>query len=1145
MRNCLQRAATLAALVCAATTVQPARAIDWDDAGNSASKLWSDNGNWNPDGSPANQNVNIGNLANAANDMTLFDGGYQITGLTVTNGADVVNSTDSGATNDFELIVNGDTSVSGSGSSIIIFGGDPDGLDTNNLTIGSGGSVILNSTTAQGTAVVEVDGDSGTGLLDIDGGTLIGTGRVDLEATPGVATTLLTNNGTITANTAPTFIGLAPAAGTLRLNATSANARFDWDGTGTTATILSHTININGNQTLDVDISTGTDGYGGTMNLYTGSTLDMEFGWELDAGVINANTPAFGLIIIGQDPFPGPGATIAGADWSMTGGTVNIDDTWDTLILQSNVNATGGTWNVAGKLQVDGTATFGAGTDLAPSGNGAQLVVNGSATISQTSFNWDGFLTTEVNDGASLTINSTNIDTAVDGYDGTLNINGGTVTVGNAWELEVATVNMDTSNSDSDLSGSAITVNSSAATINVTGSGASEADINAELIVDAALDVNIDPGTTLDLATNSVNVTGTTWDGGAGSRLRNGAATINAATTYNLPGGDIDLDDGNDTLNAQLTINADAIDTSSPATDGVDGTLTINNAGELAVNLTGDVPWRMDGTLNYNGDAISGVFISGASPVDFTATSELNVNGEGAISSRAFFRGVVNINDAPEDLELLGGSTVAGNTNEIDGGTINGPGQLAIDSGQSLRGHGTINAPIRGDGSTSQLIAADGTLDVNGMLVSMGTLGTSGAAAVLDINAFNTNATNIVRLAGGRIQGGLITNDGANGINGFGEVASRVNNNSRIDAEGGNLVLSNATSLWDGTSNTGSLNAISGNLELIDNAAYLFDGTVSVSNGREVFANGFELEFEPASTLSMAGGAYRSTNATDLGGNVDATAGVSTLRISGSTVFENNSQTTLTGDLQLDNVRTIVQAGAGFAGGGRLINLAGRPLILEDGANAAVEVDNQGVLDLGVAAAAQATVGNLNAGAGAEMNVDIAGTALSAIDTLAVSSIANLGGTLNLSLLGGFAPSLGQTFTILTALSRNGTFAAVNQPATMPAGLMFDVLYNPTNVQLSVVNSVAYTADFDMDGDVDADDLIQWEGDYGLNGDSDADSDGDSDGVDFLAWQQQNGSGVPPAAAAVGAVPEPATWALLAIGALALAGLRRRAGGVR
>ncbi|MBA3485096.1 MAG: hypothetical protein H0T51_25145 [Pirellulales bacterium] len=71
----------------------------------------------------------------------------------------------------------------------------------------------------------------------------------------------------------------------------------------------------------------------------------------------------------------------------------------------------------------------------------------------------------------------------------------------------------------------------------------------------------------------------------------------------------------------------------------------------------------------------------------------------------------------------------------------------------------------------------------------------------------------------------------------------------------------------------------------------------------------------------------------------------------------------------------------------------------------------------------------------------------------------------------------------------------------------------------------AFTADFDGDGDVDAEDLAQWQGDFGMTSLSDADDDGDSDGADFLAWQQQLGSaGMVDATAAV---PEPSTWVLM------------------
>ena len=66
--------------------------------------------------------------------------------------------------------------------------------------------------------------------------------------------------------------------------------------------------------------------------------------------------------------------------------------------------------------------------------------------------------------------------------------------------------------------------------------------------------------------------------------------------------------------------------------------------------------------------------------------------------------------------------------------------------------------------------------------------------------------------------------------------------------------------------------------------------------------------------------------------------------------------------------------------------------------------------------------------------------------------------------------------------------------------------------------------DFNSDGHVDADDLTQWQGDFGLNGDSDADVDADSDGTDFLTWQR--GIGVA-SLATTQAIPEPSTAMLL------------------
>ena len=76
-----------------------------------------------------------------------------------------------------------------------------------------------------------------------------------------------------------------------------------------------------------------------------------------------------------------------------------------------------------------------------------------------------------------------------------------------------------------------------------------------------------------------------------------------------------------------------------------------------------------------------------------------------------------------------------------------------------------------------------------------------------------------------------------------------------------------------------------------------------------------------------------------------------------------------------------------------------------------------------------------------------------------------------------------------------------------------------------------FLADFNDDDSVNADDLAQWQGDYGQNGQSDSDHDHDSDGRDFLAWQR--GIGLIGNAAPVShAVPEPTTICMSALALL-------------
>lgn len=1105
----------------------------WDDAGNDASKLWDDNGNWNPDGDPDGDSVNIGNLANAADDTTLVDRAYIIDSLTLTNGADVVNSTDNGATNDHQLLVNGLTTISDAGSTFFVIGGDPDGLDTEGLTINSGGTLSLNSTTAQGRAFVEIE----SGVLNLNsGGTIIGQGQIDFEDPAAAITTVFSNDGTLTASRAPIFIFSPPVADTLRLNdGGNSNRRFDWDGLG------GGVINIHGNQTLDVDISTGNDAWSGGMNLSAGATLDMRDAWSMDVGTIDANTPDFGLIIIGQDPNPGPAAVIAGANWTMSGGTITIDDTWDSLQLDSPVTTSGGTINNEGTIIVNAVSLIGSGTDFNMIGSGASLTVNSTLNVLREDFNLDanegaGNVTT-INDDGILDLE---LGVGADlNFGHTININGGRLdvssTAATSWTLKAGgTINAAGGATSTISSSGGDTFNISGA-INVTAN--STLNINPTSVFNAAAAVVIDAGSTLNMGT-------TTYNGGSysgGGLLRPGTATIAAATTWATD--TVKLDDGTIAANANLSVNTNAIDTGG---DGYDGSMNIADAALVTVNIGGGGSWTVDpaGTINYNGIAGENTFLAGSNLV---LNGTLNILGSG--QSDAVLNigtGTVNLNSS---LVLHGGDNST-NPNTLAGGTINGPGTLSSFGARALKGFGSISAPINFSGP-ALLKADNGILSLTGAILDVGFIGTSDADGILDIPAaWNSSVADYVDLIGGELRGGAVTIDNPDGITGFGLVSARVINNTRIRAHapGQTLVVETAgnNNEWDGFTNTGELSAGTGNLELRDNAAFLFHGTVSATNGRQVFANGFELEFEPASTLALTGSTYRSTNATDIGGTVTIGAGTSTLQIGGTATFENGSSTTLIGDLQLDNAASVIEGGATFSGAGALINIAGRTLTLADGADVDVLLQNEGTLVLG-ASAGQTQGLDFEQSSTGTWDLELGGTGLSDYDRMTLTGIASLGGTLALSLIDGYVPTSGDpAFTILSASSVGGTFDTVLQPAGMPTGLFFDVVYNAANVQLMVIDQLL--GDYNQNGIVDAADYTEWRDTLGNAVTAFTGADGDGDGMidndDYVVWKDNFGamaaSGATGSVIADAPVPEPQAYQLLLLAIVAIVPKIRR-----
>jgi hypothetical protein len=637
----------------------------------------------------------------------------------------------------------------------------------------------------------------------------------------------------------------------------------------------------------------------------------------------------------------------------------------------------------------------------------------------------------------------------------------------------------------------------------------------------------------------------------------NSGVNVIEAATLNMFGGRVDLDGADsvgDVINidAPLVINAAVLSSFGRANGGGGvNTLDVNNnvgTGALTVNLgDADAEWTLnpEGVLNLVNDNTEATLLAGS---DVNLNGTVNVTGDVRITAPVNIGGTMNINTAAEPLRLAGGDAIA-NTNTISGGTISGAGLLGADAGKALHGFGTINTGIDFD-STADLRADDGMLTITGSIVDVDQIGTQDDDGILNVtNAWNSSVADSVGVFGGELRGGALTIGNALGVRGRGLVSARVINNSQILALFGTLVVETTgnDNDWDGAGGMGVLGAASsGTLELRDTgAAFGFTGTVSATGGTRVFANGFALDFDPGSSLSLTAATYESTSSTDLGGTVTIGAGTaSTIEVENNSflTFETGSATTLNGDLRLVNNNINIEQGTTFSGPGALVIPDGSHLAADNLANIGVLLDMQGVFRPGNFEG----IGRVNlfdyqqANTG-ELYVELTGTALNAFDRLVASGDVVLDGYLNIDIDEvspgvPFVPALGQTFNIITANTVTGTFDFADVSG-MPAGLAFHINYLPNVVQLQVVNKPLFSADFDEDGDVDATDLAIWDGAYDLNQLGDADGDNDSDGADFLVWQRQVGS--KPAVPAADAVPEPTTWLLFALAASCLRTRRR------
>ncbi|WP_428307673.1 hypothetical protein [Lacipirellula sp.] len=482
------------------------------------------------------------------------------------------------------------------------------------------------------------------------------------------------------------------------------------------------------------------------------------------------------------------------------------------------------------------------------------------------------------------------------------------------------------------------------------------------------------------------------------------------------------------------------------------------------------------GTTYFNGDDMT-VGVSGTGSVEILSGGSIDCN-ELIIGDNATADGSVLVNGDLSIWQADGVAVADAGTGRLEvtgGGRFNALQPMLI--GTQATSHGTVIV----DGIGSRLMIT-GNLST-GLGDSLITLSNGGTLTTTAPSQLST--TSRVTLAGGRWASSTTTTV-AGLLQGFGTLdvqgvtVSGGASPGRLQTKTGDHLL-----LTGSLTNSGLVDLAGGELEV--RGVITNNGDIDARNGATLRVGGAGLDNNSGSQLAITGGTV------DVFGAVDNNLGAEIAVAGGATgVFHD-----------------------AVANSGKIYVSASSEIVM---------LEN---LSFVPSSSLALQVANLEAGDGPT----------DAFGMVSVGGSSTLAGALAVSLAPGFAPTLGETFTILTAANGiSGTFASESLPA-LSGGLSFDVQYTPNAVMLAVVGGSFLAADFDKDGDVDSQDLTIWKGAFGATALGDANGDAKTDGADYLVWQRQYGKF--PAVASAAAVPEPAA-ALLALLAAPIALKRRK-----
>ncbi|MFN8178933.1 MAG: T9SS type A sorting domain-containing protein [bacterium] len=304
----------------------------------------------------------------------------------------------------------------------------------------------------------------------------------------------------------------------------------------------------------------------------------------------------------------------------------------------------------------------------------------------------------------------------------------------------------------------------------------------------------------------------------------------------------------------------------------------------------------------------------------------------------------------------------AGVALSVSSSTVNGPGTLIDAAGQTLDvWSSTVNAPLDNEG----ILNFQGNSTVNGTL-------TTGAGTTLRVQGSNFG-TGTLTVANGFTNNGTVELTSIAGS----QIANlAVTTGTLINAAGRTI------SALAGTGGTRNLTAE------LDNR-----GTLSVNSPL---------------TLSKASADHLNS------GTIDVSGGNLTLTQTGTTPTFTSSGTLTIAAVRTMSVTggTVTNSATGLIRGGGTLDVGGTTFT------------NAGTISPGVSPAILSVTGNCPFSPTAALEIEIGGHVVGTdYDRLAVSGTASLDGALNVSFLPGFCAAAGDSFRVLTAATRSGTFA--------------------------------------------------------------------------------------------------------------------------